>query len=95
MVSIILVPHLNLNLCLDLDGLDLIVLDLVRLDGFSRMSAGRWVPTLITSSTLPIIQKYPSLSRRAPSPVKYIPLIIEKYVASNLKWSAPTQEASG
>ena len=28
---------------------------------------------LSTSSTRPMIQKYPSLSRRAPSPVKYLP----------------------
>jgi hypothetical protein len=30
----------------------------------------RWPLTLITSSTRPMIQKYPSSSRRAPSPAK-------------------------
>jgi len=34
--------------------------------------------TLSTSSTRPMIQKYPSLSLRAPSPVKYIPGICDQ-----------------
>ena len=33
----------------------------------------RWPEIFITSSTRPISQKYPSLSRRAPSPAKYLP----------------------
>ena len=37
----------------------------------------RWPETLITSSTRPVIQKYPSSSRLAPSPVKYMPLKVE------------------
>ncbi len=43
--------------------------------------------TLITSSTRPVIQKYPSSSRRAPSPVKYRPLKVVKYVCTKRSWS--------
>src|SRR5262245_42682403 len=39
----------------------------------------RWPDTFTTSSMRPITQKNPSASRRAPSPVKYLPGKREKY----------------
>src|SRR5262249_28053935 len=47
----------------------------------------RWPETLITSSTRPNTQKYPSSSRRAPSPVKYMPGISDQYCLTYLSGS--------